>query len=151
MPAEPDGGDLEGAAAVTDGDTVHVLVAEDNETNRRVIKAMLEDQNCLLTMAENGEKAVEMFRESRPDIVLMDVSMAVMNGFEATAKIREFETETGARTPIIGVTAHAMESDRGKCIAAGMDDYLPKPLSKQKLLDILVAWSSERKRRMPAA
>ncbi len=112
---------------------VDVLVAEDNEVNRLVIKHILGPMGLSLEMAQNGHEAVEAFRRFRPRIILMDVSMPEMNGYEATKAIRALEEGTGRRTPIIGVTAHAVKGDRDQCIAAGMDDYMSKPVSPRVL------------------
>jgi len=89
----------------------------------------------------NGEEAVEAFKSGKPKIILMDVSMPVMNGFEATRVIRDYEGEHGLTpTPIVALTAHAMAEDRKKCLAAGMDDYVSKPIPKDRLLEILDVW-----------
>jgi PAS domain S-box-containing protein len=118
-----------------------VLVAEDNTVNQMVIKAMLEKIGCKVTIAENGKFAVSTYKSGQFDIVLMDVSMPEMDGGEATKLIRRRQKKTGEQTPIIGVTAHAMREDRQRCIDAGMDDYLPKPVKQDKLEAVLRKWS----------
>ncbi len=123
-------GPPQGAAAAGGLD---VLVAEDNEVNRLVIGHILRAAGFSYEMAVNGREAVEKYRAFRPRIILMDVSMPEMNGYEATAAIRAVDAESGRRTPIIGVTAHAVKGDREECLAAGMDDYVPKPVSPKSL------------------
>jgi CheY-like chemotaxis protein len=123
-------GPPQGAAAASGLD---VLVAEDNEVNRLVIGHILRAAGFSYEMAVNGREAVEKHQEFKPRIVLMDVSMPEMNGYEATAAIRAADAEAGRRTPIIGVTAHAVKGDREECLAAGMDDYVPKPVSPKSL------------------
>jgi signal transduction histidine kinase/DNA-binding response OmpR family regulator len=118
-----------------------VLLAEDNMVNRRVVEMMLVGTDYQLTMAVNGREAVETFRESGADAILMDVSMPDMDGYEATRAIRLIEVQKGfERTPIIGMTAHALTADRDRCVAAGMDDYLPKPVGLDSLRDMLAKW-----------
>jgi len=124
-----------------DGAPLVVLVAEDNIVNQLVIRSMLENFGCRIEIAADGREAVRLWREKRPDIVLMDMSMPEMDGAEATARIRAAEQEAGGATPIIGVTAHAMKEDREKCLQAGMDDYLAKPVKQQPLYEALMRWS----------
>lgn len=118
-----------------------ILIAEDNKTNQFVITSMLKKLDVELCIAENGHVAVEKFIEFKPDVILMDVSMPVMNGLEATSAIRSEEhTNESARVPIIALTANAMRGDREKCLEAGMDDYLSKPVDKTALIEKLHAW-----------
>ncbi len=118
-----------------------VLVAEDNTVNQMVIKAMLEKISCKVTIAENGKVAVSKYKAGQFDIVLMDVSMPEMDGGKATNLIRRRQKKTGERIPIIGVTAHAMREDRQRCIDAGMDDYLSKPVKQDNLEAVLKKWA----------
>ncbi|MBE1204733.1 response regulator [Aminobacter carboxidus] len=120
-----------------------VLVAEDNEVNQLVFGQILSGLGLSHRIAGNGRTAVEMYRTFKPKLILMDVSMPEMNGYEATRAIRIEEAANGGRTPIIGVTAHALKGDREKCIDAGMDDYLPKPVSPDKLGAKIGTWLSE--------
>ncbi|MAS12565.1 MAG: hybrid sensor histidine kinase/response regulator [Nitratireductor sp.] len=120
-----------------------VLVAEDNEVNQLVFSQILDGMGLKYRIASNGKTAVEMLRTLKPGLVLMDVSMPEMNGYEATAAIRELEAANGTHTPIIGITAHALRGDREKCLGAGMDDYLPKPISPQKLADKITHWRND--------
>ena len=115
-----------GAAA---GTPLNVLVAEDNPVNQRVATAMLKRRGHRITIAGNGAEAVKMAAAERFDLVFMDVQMPEMDGLEATQAIRRAEAGTGRRLPIIAMTAHAMNGDRERCLAAGMDDYLTKPVS----------------------
>ena len=94
----------------------------------------------------NGRLAVEAHRQHSPAVVVMDVSMPEMNGIEATGQLRLTDAERGTHTPVIGVTAHALKGDRERCINAGMDDYLSKPVSPDKLADKITKWMHEAKR-----
>jgi CheY-like chemotaxis protein len=116
-----------------------VLVAEDNEVNQLVFTQILAETGLTFQIVGNGRLAVAAWKEMRPAMILMDVSMPEMNGLEATAAIRR-EEQSGARTPIVGVTAHALKGDRERCIEAGMDDYLSKPISPKALLEKVNAW-----------
>ena len=127
------------ASALSSGP--HVLVVEDNPVNRLVISSMLGAQGIDPELAENGRLGVEAFRARRPDLVLMDVSMPEMNGMDATRAIRSLERGTGApRCPIVALTANAMPGDRDACLAAGMDDFLTKPLLMGRLEAALARW-----------
>jgi len=117
-----------------------ILIAEDNEINQMVIEYTLLDAGYEFMVVENGKLAVQQFQSIRPDLVLMDVSMPEMNGMEATAAIREIERETGGHVTIVALTAHALHGDREKFIAAGMDDYMPKPISPRVLTGKLEHW-----------
>ena len=134
---------VEEAASVRPGVPLDILVAEDNEVNQLVFAQILSGLGLSYRIAGNGRTAVEMHRALKPKLILMDVSMPELNGYEATQAIRAAEAEIGAHTPIIGVTAHALKGDSGKCIEAGMDDYLPKPVSPDRLSAKIGAWLSE--------
>ncbi len=121
----------------------HVLVAEDIEANQLLIRRLLEKHGCQVTLAGDGRQAVNLFRKYRYDLVLIDCHMPVLDGFEASREIREQECQRPAgtwRTPIIAVTADAMEGDRERCLQAGMDDYLSKPLRITELDAVLSKW-----------
>lgn len=118
-----------------------VLVAEDNAINQIVFQQTLDGLGVAHSLAVNGREAVRMWDELRPTLVLMDVSMPEMNGLEATAAIREIEGREGlVPTPIIAVTAHSLKGDEDRCLAAGMDDYLSKPISPEKLGAMIDRW-----------
>ena len=123
-----------------DAPTIRLLVAEDNQVNRMVVQTMLAGTPYAVHFAENGQEAVERHADSRPDVMLMDVSMPVMDGMQATRAIRASGLPH-ADVPIIGVTAHALAEDERNCLAAGMSDYLSKPLSKERLLGKLAKWT----------
>ncbi len=127
--------------------TLHgrVLVVEDNRTNRLVICALLGKLGLTVDAAEDGEQGVRHILEAAgnelPDLVLMDVHMPVLDGYGATQRIRAWESQrTGARLPIIALTANAYAEDRERCLAAGMDDYLVKPIDVRELQDMLGRW-----------
>jgi CheY-like chemotaxis protein len=112
---------------------LRVLLAEDNAVNQRLAASLLERRGHRVTIASNGREALDALERGRFDVVLMDVQMPQMGGFEATAAIRERERETGEHIPIVAMTAHAMKGDRERCLQAGMDEYLTKPLDSRLL------------------
>jgi CheY-like chemotaxis protein/HPt (histidine-containing phosphotransfer) domain-containing protein len=113
---------------------LHILLAEDNAVNQRLAASLLERRGHKVTIAANGREAIDALDKQPFDVVLMDVQMPEMGGFEATAAIRALETERSARRlPIIAMTAHAMKGDRERCLEAGMDEYLTKPLDPRQL------------------
>ncbi len=115
--------------------TLSVLLVEDNPVNQRVAEKMLVARGHSVRVAANGREALTILERWRPHVVLMDVQMPVMNGFEATAAIRSSEAHGTSRLPIIAMTAHAMEGDRERCLAAGMDAYITKPVSAATLIE----------------
>jgi CheY-like chemotaxis protein len=120
-----------------DGRVMRVLAAEDNRTNRLVFGKMVKHLNIELRFAENGREAVEAYREFRPDMIFMDISMPEMDGKEATRTIREIEADAGGTThvPVVALTAHAMDGDDTEILAAGLDYYLTKPLRKAAITE----------------
>jgi two-component system, sensor histidine kinase and response regulator len=116
---------------------LRVLVAEDNAVNQRLVARLLEKRGHLVTVTANGREAVEALANQTFDLVLMDVQMPELDGFEATKVIRERERYSGVHIPIIALTAHAMNGDRERCLACVMDDYLCKPIRPQELDKIL--------------
>jgi TMAO reductase system sensor TorS len=137
-----------GAAAQATGPKV--LVVEDNPVNREVAIGMLESLGCEAVAADNGWLAIEAMNDGTYDAVLMDCQMPVMDGLTATGEIRRRERGTNrARVPIIALTANAMEGDRDRCLAAGMDDFLSKPFTQQQLAKLLKRWLALRTLREP--
>jgi two-component system, sensor histidine kinase and response regulator len=114
-----------------------ILLAEDNRINQKLVTRLLEKRGHKVTTVVDGREALSALNASAFDVVLMDVQMPKMNGFEAVAAIRESEQTTGEHLPVIALTAHAMKGDRERCLAAGMDDYLPKPIQAAELYRIL--------------
>nr|WP_242508659.1 CHASE domain-containing protein [Rhodocyclus purpureus] len=119
-----------------------VLVVDDNAVNRTVVAAMLKKTGARLALAEDGRRAVDAIERGDPiDLILMDVQMPVMDGLEATRQIRRHEAENGRpRVPIVAITADAYEADRQRCLAAGMDDFLAKPIHIERLMATLQRW-----------
>ena len=115
----------------------NILLVEDGVTNQKLAIAMLKKWNHKVTLATNGLEAVEAWRIGNFDLILMDLQMPEMDGLTATQKIRRLEKSTGKHIPIITMTAHAMPGDREKCLQAGMDGYVSKPVRKEKLFDAL--------------
>src|SRR5271154_3103163 len=115
---------------------LNILLAEDNAVNRVLAQKLLQKQGHTVTSVNNGIEAVQLWEQNQSsqfDIILMDVQMPEMDGLQATARIRERELATGAHIPIIAVTAHAMKGDRERCLAAGMDGYITKPINPAEL------------------
>jgi PAS domain S-box-containing protein len=113
---------------------LHLLLVEDNSVNRIVAARLIEKQNHSVTAVVNGQEALEMIEKENFDCVLMDVQMPVLDGFETTAKIRAKERDSGGHLPIIAMTAHAMTGDLDRCLAAGMDGYITKPIKAKEVL-----------------
>lgn len=126
--------------SIVKSDEIEILVAEDNDVNQMVFNQILEDLGSNFKIVENGALAVDAVKELSPSIVLMDVSMPIMNGLEATAAIRSSKEITN-QPVIIGVTAHALKDDRERCLNAGMDDYMSKPVSPDMLAEKICKWS----------
>ncbi|MCX6613787.1 MAG: response regulator [Acidobacteria bacterium] len=121
-----------------------VLVVEDNPVNQRISSLMLRKLGFAVDLANNGEEGVAMWAEGNYDAIIMDCQMPVLDGYSATARIREQELAQGQgsshRLPIIALTAHAMSHDRQKCLDSGMDDYLTKPVEASELGATLNRW-----------
>lgn len=117
-----------------------ILVVEDNSINQKVILWQLRELGLAAHAVANGREALEAVSRTQYSLILMDCQMPVMDGLQATKEIRKLEALTGKHSPIVALTAHAMSSDRLECIAAGMDDYISKPVSQKKLTEILQHW-----------
>jgi two-component system sensor histidine kinase/response regulator len=121
---------------------LNILLAEDNPVNRLLAQKLLQKQGHLVTSANNGKEALQLWEQNQScqfDIILMDVQMPDMDGLQAASRIREKELVTGAHIPIIAVTAHAMKGDRERCLAAGMDGYISKPINSAELTATILA------------
>jgi two-component system, sensor histidine kinase and response regulator len=118
---------------------LRVLLAEDSLVNQKLAVALLEDQGHAVVVVGNGREAVSAVQAEMPDLVLMDVQMPEMDGLEATERIRGWEQRTGTRVPIVAMTAHALKGDRERCLAAGMDAYVAKPIRADELFAAIYA------------
>jgi CheY-like chemotaxis protein len=123
---------------------LRVLLAEDNLVNQRLAVRLLEKRGHRVAVAATGSEALLALEKESFDLVLMDVQMPVMDGLEATAAIREKEKATGRRQAVVALTAHAMKGDREKCLAAGMDGYLTKPIRPEELDQLLEIYVTRR-------
>ena len=132
---------MQPGAAVAIPPGLRALLVEDNAVNRKVAVRLLTQKGIEVTQAEDGRIGVEKWSEGTFDIVLMDVQMPEMDGFQATAEIRRLEALQGRRTPIVAMTAHAMSGDRERCLAAGMDDYVTKPVRAESLYEVIGRWA----------
>ena len=130
------------------GRPLRVLVAEDNAVNQRLVVRLLEKLGHAAVVAGNGRLALEALETAVFDVILMDCQMPEMGGFEATRRIRESEREQGTRIPIIALTAHAATGDRERCLEAGMDEYLSKPIARQELAATLAIIAEPADRRV---
>ncbi|PWU03935.1 MAG: hybrid sensor histidine kinase/response regulator [Terriglobia bacterium] len=119
---------------------LHVLLAEDNPVNQKVVARLLQKQGHSVVVSSNGHEAMTAFAREPFDLVLMDVQMPEMNGYDATQIIRRQESGTGRHIPIVALTAHALKGDRELCLEAGMDDYLCKPVHLHELIAVLERW-----------
>lgn len=142
-PAKPFEPPVEDTQSLPKRDRIRVLVAEDNDVNQIVFEQILEGIGVDYRIVNNGEEAVAAWSAATPDLIVMDISMPVMNGLQAVQAIRKAEASEEGMTesvPVIAVTAHAMGGDRERCLAAGMSDYLSKPVSPEKLEAIIEKW-----------
>ena len=134
---------VEPPPAPTPNEPFRVLLVEDNIDNQRLAERVLRDAGALVDTAENGKDAVEMAGHIIYDLIVMDLMMPIMDGFEAAAKIRDKEAAPN-RVPIVALTAHATEGYRARCLAAGMDEYMSKPFRKERFLAVLDQWVDRR-------
>ncbi len=119
---------------------LHIILAEDNQVNQKVACTLLGKLGFKVTAVGNGKRAIDEWRKTGCDLILMDCHMPEMDGYQATAHIRQIERETGGRVPIVALTANALESDRKRCLDAGMDDYVAKPFKQRLLINVLRRW-----------
>jgi len=123
----------QGSRSMTALSNRRLLLAEDNAINREIVLGFLKDSGLVIEVAEDGQQAVELFQHSPCDLILMDIQMPVMDGFEATRRIRDLD----GQVPIIALTANAFKEDVEKSLGAGMNEHLSKPLDRQKLIAAL--------------
>jgi len=128
---------------------LRVLVAEDNVVNQRLVRHILEKVGCRVDISGNGSEALTMLEGLRYEIVFMDCHMPVMDGYEATRELRK--REHGTRVPVVALTANAMSDDRDRCLEAGMDDYLSKPVRKEQIVEMLERWVAREETARPSA
>lgn len=118
-----------------------ILIAEDNDVNRVLAQDILEFLGFVVHAVENGEQALQVARQQPFDLILMDCQMPLVDGFEATRRIRKVETEAGStKTPIVALSGYPSAEGRENCLAAGMDDYLQKPFSVCELKEMITKW-----------
>jgi two-component system, sensor histidine kinase and response regulator len=117
--------------------SLRILLAEDNEVNQKLAVRLLEKRGHRVAVANNGREALEWFERETFDVALLDVQMPEMDGFEATAAIRKRELTTRQHLPVIAMTAFAMQGDRERCLASGMDGYIAKPIQPRRLFEVL--------------
>jgi PAS domain S-box-containing protein len=121
--------------------SLRILLAEDNPVNQKVALRQLESLGYKADVVANGQEVLDLLQQVRYDLILMDCQMPVMDGYEATRRLRQQERRSGHRTVVIAITANAMQEDRERCLQAGMDDYLSKPVLKEDLERVLNHWS----------
>ena len=124
--------------------SLSLLLVEDNVVIRKFVEELAREKGWMVTVSENGKDAVDTFQRMKFDAIVMDVQMPVMNGYIATGIIRQMEKEIGRRTPIIALTAYALKGDNKKCLEAGMDDYLSKPLNADEFYATVIRWSGNK-------
>jgi PAS domain S-box-containing protein len=145
QPVSPGLEDQKQAIQVSEHRNANILLAEDNVINRTLAVRILEKGGHRVTCAENGVEVLKLMADETFDMILMDISMPEMDGFEATRRIRDAEKKDGNHIPIIAMTAHALSDDRGKCLAAGMDDYISKPVNIKELREKIDSYLGSRK------
>jgi CheY-like chemotaxis protein len=128
------------------GRKLRILLAEDNPVNQKLATKLLEKMGHTVIVAEDGSKALEVLKQDTFDLVMMDVQMPVMDGFETTQIIRNQEERTGRHIPIVAMTAHAMKGDRERCLESGMDGYVSKPINLQELHETIDALFREKEK-----
>lgn len=130
--------EAQAAQSIDGSHKLKILLVEDNKANQLVVKSLLKKCNCTIEITGNGLEAIDALKEKSYDLVLMDIQMPLMDGIEATKRIRDGRAETSnPQIPIIAITAHARQEDQRKGYRAGMDDYVTKPVSRTRLLDAI--------------
>ncbi|AFM39704.1 CheY-like receiver domain-containing protein [Desulfosporosinus acidiphilus SJ4] len=120
-----------------------LLIVEDDEINRMVMEKIAIRKGWEVLLAENGEVAVDIYQKLEFEVIIMDCQMPILDGFKATRAIRQLESNSGTHIPIIALTANTLEGDREKCLNAGMDDYLTKPIETNDFYTIVEKWSNK--------
>lgn len=141
--ASPPRASAPAAAPVLRSQPLRILVAEDNLVNQKLIARLLEKRGDWVTLANDGQEALEWLAREEFDLVLMDIQMPVLGGLEATMRWREQEKPTGKHLPILALTANAMQGDQERCLAAGLDDYLTKPINSAELYQRLAYYAAQ--------
>ena len=127
-----------------------VLITDDNVVNQKIAAKMLEKLGCRVDIAANGQEAINAVVNRSYDVLLMDCEMPEMDGFTATRQIRARETDSGHRLPIVAMTANTSVEDRERCLDAGMDDHICKPVQFDELLTAMLKWTQEAKVNAPS-
>ncbi|MFM9970524.1 MAG: response regulator [Burkholderiales bacterium] len=135
--------ELDAGDEPSDFQGTRVLVAEDHPVNQLLVRSLLQRAGCVVTIAENGRIAVDTWHKQDFDLIFMDCQMPVLDGFGATREIRAAHKGRQSQVPIVAITANAMQSDRERCLAAGMDDYLSKPFTRKELMGMLRRWTKD--------
>ena len=118
----------------------HILICEDHPLNQEIVTALLEENGMIVEIADNGEMGIEKFKNSQTgyyDMILMDIRMPIMNGYVATKNIRRLERDDAATVPIIAMTADAFGDDIAKCLSAGMNGHISKPIDTEKMIEVM--------------
>jgi signal transduction histidine kinase/CheY-like chemotaxis protein len=130
---------------IIEGDMLKLLIAEDDEISRMIIGKYAKQKGWQVILTKNGKEAIEAYQDNNFDAILMDVQMPVLDGYEATGIIRQMEVQKGTHTPIIAMTAHALKGDGEKCLEAGMDDYMTKPINANTFHTVVEKWAKDKK------
>ena len=123
--------------------SINVLVVDDNPSNLKLVGELLKDLRVEVSKASSGEEAITLFKKNPYSVIFMDVQMPSMDGFETTKKIRQLEADSNTRTPIIALTAHAVEEEKAKLLLAGMDDFASKPIREEELVELMKRWAKQ--------
>ncbi|MDB2414528.1 response regulator [Rickettsiales bacterium] len=129
----------------SDGTKFTALIAEDKEINQLMAKYVFEQLGCIADFVKDGAQCLQHLKSKKYDVIFMDCKMPVMDGYEATKLIREYERENHElpKTPIIAITGQSFQNDREKCISAGMDDYITKPIRIERVSEAILKWCDD--------